>query len=195
MQEADFFMNRKYLKGFTLVELMVVLAIIAVLAGALIPSMSYFIRNARLKTTNAQAKVVFNAALTVSQEYEAKNLNVLNLQNGDGSQAGLPSTVTIDSMTTYDALNNIAVNMQKRVNKKVKSDDSEGCVWAVKYETKGGTFPVLTASAYATTNVDRYVGCYPVNTPSTSFDGTYQSLDGHVDYWLAYAADGTVLGG
>lgn len=192
MQEADFFMNRKYLKGFTLVELVVVLTIVAVLAGALIPSMSYFIRNARLKTTNAQAKVVFNAALTVSQEYEAKNLSVLNLQNGDGSQAGLPSTVTIDSMTTYDTLNNIAVNMQERVNNKVKADDAESCVWAVKYENKGGTFPVLTAAAYATTNVDRYVGCYPVNTPSTGFDGTYQSLDGNVDYWLAYAADGTI---
>lgn len=194
MQEADFFMNRKYLKGFTLVELMVVLAIVAVLAGALIPSMSYFIRNARLKTTNAQAKVVFNAALTVSQEYEAKNLSVLNLNDGDPSKSGLPSTVTIDSMTTYDALNNIAKNMKERVDNKVKSDDSESCVWAVKYENKGGTFPVLTASAYATTNVDRYVGCYPVNTPSTGFDGNYQSLDGNVDYWLAYAADGTVIG-
>ena len=187
-------MNRKYLKGFTLVELIIVLAIIAVLAGALIPSMSYFIRNARLKTTNAQAKVVFNAALTVSQEYEAKNLSVLNLNDGDPSDGSLPATVTIDSMSTYDTLNNIAKNMQERVNKKVKSDDSDSVVWAVKYENKGGTFPVLTAAAYATTNVDRYVGCYPVNTPSTGFDGNYQSLDGNVAYWLAYAADGTILG-
>ncbi len=185
-------MNRKYLKGFTLVELMVVLAIVAVLAGALIPSMSYFIRNARLKTTNAQAKVVFNAALTVSQEYEAKNINVLNLKDGV-LKTGLPSSVTIDSMKKYDSVNeHIADIMQKRVNKKVKSDDSESCVWAVKYENKGGTFPVLTAAAYATTNVDRYVGCYPVNTPSTGFDmDDYISLD-HVDYWLAYAADGTI---
>lgn len=188
-------MNRKYLKGFTLVELMVVLAIVAVLAGALIPSMSYFIRNARLKTTNAQAKVVFNAALTVSQEYEAKNINVLNLKDGV-LKTGLPSSVTIDSMKKYDSVNeHIADIMQERVNKKVKSDDSEGCVWAVKYENKGGTFPVLTAAAYATTNVDRYVGCYPVNTPSTGFGmDNYKSLDGddNVDYWLAYAADGTI---
>lgn len=189
------------LKGFTLMELIVVIAIIAVLAGALIPSASYFIRNAKLKTANAQAKVVFNAALTVSQEYESKNLSMLNIADGkpsmtgdsiyffyDGTNGWAGSTEVANTNATK-----LAYTFIERVNKKVKSDDSENCVWAVQYSKliydkngnvigKCDAFPILKAACYSTTKTDRYVGGYPLPTEST--ESSYDTLDADVLYAL-----------
>lgn len=49
------------LKGFTLVELVVVMAIIGVLAAILVPAMMNYIRKAQLKSANTNAKTAYNA--------------------------------------------------------------------------------------------------------------------------------------
>ena len=54
-----FSMRKSNKKGFTLVELVVVIAIIGVLAAILIPTMMNYVKKARLKTANSNAKLVF----------------------------------------------------------------------------------------------------------------------------------------
>ncbi len=183
---------RKNFKGFTLMELIVVLAIVAVLTGVLIPSATYFIRQAKLKTANAQAKVVFNAALTVSQEYEAKNITVMNVTTGDpdGYTSSVGNVEDFSNVETYTG--NVAKAIQERVNAKVMEvPEADEDVWAVRYEDKGTAFPVLTGACYSTTNADRYVGCYPVNNTPTDFQDYGALNESTMNSWLIYASGAT----
>lgn len=69
---------RKKVKGFTIIELIVVLAIIVVLAGLLVPNMLNSIRKAKVNTANANAKAIFNASQTIAQQYEFQRETHIN---------------------------------------------------------------------------------------------------------------------
>ncbi|MBR3630659.1 MAG: prepilin-type N-terminal cleavage/methylation domain-containing protein [Oscillospiraceae bacterium] len=63
----------KRVKGFTLIELIVVIAIIGILLAIIGPSIGGYFRRARLKTSNSDAKMVYNAAQTAAQNFMAQD--------------------------------------------------------------------------------------------------------------------------
>ncbi|MDE6101745.1 MAG: prepilin-type N-terminal cleavage/methylation domain-containing protein, partial [Ruminococcus sp.] len=62
-------MNKK-LKGFTLMELIIVIAIIGVLTAIFIPSWMNWIAMSKVRKQNNNARIIFNAAQTVVQDYK-----------------------------------------------------------------------------------------------------------------------------
>lgn len=60
--------GKKSLKGFTLVEIIVVLVILAILAAAMIPALTGYIDKAKEKTAISEARSVLTAAQTIVSE-------------------------------------------------------------------------------------------------------------------------------
>ncbi len=65
-------MRKSNKKGFTLVELVVVIAIIGVLAAILVPTMMNYVKKSRLKTANSNAKLIFTTANNQSADIVAE---------------------------------------------------------------------------------------------------------------------------
>ena len=79
-------------KGFTLVELIIVIAIIAVLAAILIPLMMGYVRNSQITALDTSAATVKDQInLTITDEYEAKGKpfnGTITIVNGIATIAG-----------------------------------------------------------------------------------------------------------
>lgn len=98
-------------KGFTLIELVVVIAIIAVLALILIPSISGYVSRANAEKDRANARNIYTAAvLYASDEYDGEledivstdQADILDLANATGSGCTIsPATGSGASATPF----------------------------------------------------------------------------------------------
>ena len=116
-------MRKSNKKGFTLVELVVVIAIIGVLAAILIPTMMNYVKKARLKTANSNAKLVFTTVNNKCADIVADG------DACDGLSWTAPTDVSKKSSGT---------DVEKAVYEALK-DNGDGIGWAVvSYSTTDG---------------------------------------------------------
>ncbi len=151
-------MNNKNKKGFSLIELIVVLAIISVLTMIVVMAWNDYIFQSKIRSANSSAKVIFNAvqAECIKQESIEKLQDPADRYVGDGDfyfywDGGHPSSGNTETALANNpndqhfatVINNIA-------------DDGVYKVFVRDY--------TVQSVVYSPDQTSRYLGAYPTKT-------------------------------
>lgn len=137
----------KKFKGFTLIELIVVIAIIGVLCAILVPSMMGWVTKSRVNSANSNAKAIFNSAASVITSFETQGLD----ENGEEGKI---------SDTTYQKPDKVEAEGKSLANQVALMEESTGGEkWA--FSVVNG---YVEAAVYSS-NGTGYMGAFPNDVP------------------------------
>ena len=157
-------------KGFTLIELIVVIAIIGVLAAILVPSMLGYVRKSKISSANSTASSIFKAINSALTELDEEGFDV----GGDAWIKIAPTTGTCTTSEGEGAGNKFGTDTDAKLTGKIKnffSDITKVKGGAIAYCTGGSCGGVAVA-------VDStYVGTFPSGVVTSDTYETYKGKD------------------
>lgn len=126
-------------KGFTLVELIVVLVILAILAALLIPALTGYIDKAKEKQITAETRQIVMAAQTLLDEEYAKAdaaTTITFTNNGGNNQIAIkkPATGTKANVEELSEISNLENNSNVKIT---VSTTDKGKIGEVIYAARG----------------------------------------------------------
>ena len=172
--------TRKAAKGFTLVELIVVIAIIGVLAAILVPSMLGYVRKSKVSSANSSAKNLFDAVNTTCVELDSEGHPadngevVIKTVTGTAHIFSQGTTAVTGAFQSGTAVNAAATNT--RIKNYFDVDTLDGAYAAISGHA-------CTAVVCQTGD---YVGGYP--NPAPAQDSSNNKNGSGMNYTLKEAA-------